>query len=475
MTTPALTYGIAFFLGIVFVLAFHPAFFLPLAVFLILYRKKLVSISIVFSLGFIWALVSYSLPPLPEEGLEGEGTFHIESISHSHSPFQKSILFKGILKRFSTYKNIPCSIYFREKKPRPEGSKHLSVTGRLVFKGNHRYVLKLKTCEEIPDSSTLAGWRFGLKNKLRSHLEHYFSSSKSRAFLLSMVTGEIDDRLLALEFNRLGLLHLLGISGFQFALLAFLLGSFLRLVFSFQIACFLLLLLLSAYTFILGDSPPIERAWVGTSLYLIGCLCGLRISPLQALGMALLWQLVRDPLIIFHLGFQFSFLCTFAILTLYPFFQSLFLRLFPKRTFQETLEMDNLDKHGYLLSCFWRETAALNLAIHLFTLPLIFYHFHKFPILSLLYNLFLPAGVSIMYLFLILGLIFSPLPLMSTGIYWITDKISHFILKIATHPPALYDFQWRVSHFSLSMTVVLMTLIILFSMKGFKKIGSIRR
>lgn len=458
-SAPALFYGILFLIGTTFALFFHFAYFVPLALCLYSNRQKLLTGLLACLAGWILALLAYSLPDLKEEGLDGTGTFKIESVSYSQSPFQRSVHFKGLLQEFSSehasFKNIPCRIYFRDNKPRPVGSTDIQVTGKLIPKGHHHYVLKVKSWETT-HTSRLAEWRFNLKNKLRIHLSHHFPDTKSRAFLLSMLTGDIDDRLLALEFNRLGILHLLGISGFQFALLAFLLGSVFRLFLPYKTAAILMIAFLTAYAFALGDSPPIERAWIGISLYLAAHLAGYRISALNALGIALIWQLAKDPLLIFHLGFQFSFLCTAAILITYPVFRAWLTRFFPQRSFREIIQMPLLEQHGHLLSFFCRETLALNGAIHLVTLPLIFFHFHKFPVLSLLYNLFLPAAVSIVYLLLVIGV---ALPVVGPWIHILNKHLTHLILKVATHPPALYDFQWRMHDFSMTAAVTAITLI----------------
>ncbi len=456
--TPAFFYGVLFLLGVACALAFHPIYVVPFALCLWLYPKGIKWGLLIYILGFGWGLMTYSLPALPEEGIEGQGIFHISTLSYSHSPFQRSLLYKGKLKQFSPFsKSIPCSLYFKDNKPRPLASSSLRVTGRLIPKGDHRYVFKVAAYEPLAKTFSLAEWRFNVKNQLRSHLSAHFPDPKSRALVLSMLTGETDDRLLALEFNRLGILHLLGISGFQFALLAFLLGTLLRSFMPHRAADMVLMALLSAYTFTLGDSPPIERAWVGSILYLTAHLCGWRISALNALGVALLWQLVKDPLVIFHLGFQFSFLCTAAILMTYPLFRSVLYQWFEKRSFREVLRLPFLDQHGHLLSFFFREALALNGAIHLVTLPLIFYHFHKFPLLSLVYNLFLPATVSIVYLLLVIGI---SLPIVGPWLLAITGKLTEGILKVTTHPPALYDFQWRIHDFPLTAAVAAISLIL---------------
>jgi competence protein ComEC len=223
-----------------------------------------------------------------------------------------------------------------------------------------------------------------------------------------------------------------------------------------KIASILPIVFLTGYAFALGDSPPIERAWIGISLYLTAHLAGYRISALNALGIALIWQLVKDPLLIFHLGFQFSFLCTAAILVTYPLFRSWLTHFFPQRSFRSLIQMPLLDQHGHLFSFFCRETLAINGAIHLVTIPLIFFHFHKFPVLSLLYNLFLPAAVSIVYVLLVIGI---ALPVAGPWVHVLNKHLTNLILKVATHPPALYDFQWRID-FSMTAAVTAITLIL---------------
>jgi predicted membrane metal-binding protein len=73
-----------------------------------------------------------------------------------------------------------------------------------------------------------------------------------------MLTGDVDDRLLNLEFNRLGLQHILGVSGFQFVLLAALVGFLFRLILPYKIATCGLILSLTAYFFFLATLPCAE-------------------------------------------------------------------------------------------------------------------------------------------------------------------------------------------------------------------------
>lgn len=459
ISTPLFYYGLCLLLGIAAQILFHPAYLAILTLLAFLMKERLISGMVVVLAGYLLAAAAVTLPTLPEEGIEGCGTFTPESVSYGHSPFGASLITRGSLHfttATTTYRRVPCQIYTPLHKERPSASTTLKVEGRLIPKTFPNFVLKPTKIETGSSIFSLAELRFQIKDKVRHRFLQIFSSQTASSFLLSMVTGDIDDRLMSLQFNRIGLLHLLGISGFQFSLLAALLGTLLRVILPGARGAIVLIALLSAYALILGNSPPIQRAWVGTILYTIARLKGFQISPLNALGAALVWELLLDPCVFLHLGFQFSFLCTAAIFIVYPPLRDFFKRWLPGRTFQAIRELPLYERIGHTIAFLCRDTLALNLAIHLASLPLILFHFHKFPLLSLVYNLFLPQIVSIAYFFLIPALILEPLahfaaaPLLKVA-EWITTAV----LGIADSPPALYDFQWRVPHVTLGWAVLL--------------------
>ncbi len=431
---------------------FHPVYLAILILIVWMWKKRWLSSLIVTLSGYIFAASFVSLPTLPEEGAAVHGKFIPTSLSYSHSPFGTSYLLKGSLNR------IPCQIYIPKHKTRPRCDHSFHVEGKLLPKKFPNYVLKPTILEPIPNTFSLAEWRFQIKDKLRHHFQSLFSSPETSSFLLSMVTGELDDRLMSLQFNRLGLLHLLGVSGFQFSLLAVLLGALLRITLPGSKGTVVLILFLTLYAFTLGHSPPIERAWVGSILFAIARRFGLPLSPLNSLGTALIFCLLLDPCVIFQLGFQFSFLCTGAIFIVYPVLRQFSLRYLPARSLSEIRLLPMLDRVGVVFAAFCRESIALNMAIHLVSLPLIFFHFHKFPFLSLAYNLFLPPVVSLAYFFLILGFLFPPF-------LWISGAITTGMIHIAQNPPTLFDFQWRFPSLTFGWAVLTITLILWFFYK----------
>jgi competence protein ComEC len=227
---------------------------------------------------------------------------------------------------------------------------------------------------------------------------------------------------------------------------------------------------MSSYFFALGGLPSIMRAWIACLLGLSAALFERRGSGLNALGCALIALLIYDPLFALHLGFQYSFAATAAILLLFAPCDQLLQRLFPKRTFAKASQMDGWNQHGYLLLALFRQAIALGLAVHLVTLPMMLFHFHRFPWMSLLYNLFFPALVSLSMGLLIVGLLASLLvPPLAIWIHQLNSAYTRFMLDFTYNLPPNLDIIWRISHFSIELLILLITSIFLFSFIFYKK------
>ena len=401
----------------------------------------------------------YNFPTLPEEGVQGVARFSIDAVSIQASPFSKSYLYRGSITQLGKiHQNIPAAFYIPISKKRPPANTSLEIEGTLLDKGDGRYVLKPKKITPIPGTFSLAEHRFLLKQKFTAFFKQRIPKMGAASFLLSMLTGDIDDRKLSLEFSRIGLIHLLGVSGFQFILLASLLGFALRCFLSLERASICLLIFLTAYFFLLGPSPPVFRAWIASALFLIGSLFNYRSSPLNALGVALMCELMISPLNLLNIGFQLTYLCTAAILLVYPLIRNYLNLLLPKRSFAAVLEMSTVNQYGYIAASLIRETLALNLAVHLISLPALLLLFGKFPLLSLIYNLFYPFGATIAFILSVIGVFLSFIPPLGNFVLWMAGNLSEALLAWASFPPPLLDYKLQAPFMSLELCVLLLTL-----------------
>ncbi len=372
-------------------------------------------------------------PPLPI----GETTayFSVSSLQPYASPFHRGFLYKGTihLKEGSA----PCAISYLGF-DRPRADRDAIVTGRLSQRDASNYAFKAKTWTPVEKSFSLAELRFRMKEKLRAYFERKLPSHRTAAFLGSLITGDVEDRSLKFDFGRLGLQHILAISGFHFAILIGFCTFFLNFLLPNRWKYALLLIAIHLYFLFVGSMPAVQRSWLTAELYLIGKLIGRNTTGLNLLGLALLVEILLDPLAAAHLGFQLSYLCCFGILLFYSPFERALRLLLPKRKPAEYKALAPLARHASLLCSFLRQSLAIGFAVNLAIFPLLLFHFHRFPLLSLLYNLFFPFLVS-GALFLLLLSLLCPL------LFPITDFYTAQLLELVSYPPIALDYSLSLS------------------------------
>ncbi len=386
---PALYYGLALMSGIALAYGVWP----PL--FFILFGSHFIQ-RIGFVLVSLFACVEtvYLMPIVPEKSVFGTGYFQIEKVKKS----ENSICYQGVLKCLITEDRIYHDLHtsFFRKELLPESCDYI-IKGSVKPNQLRSYTLYPSKFEKVLHTTNLSHQRYRLKEKFRHLIKTYVKDDMCEAFFSSLATGEIENRLLGAQFSKVGLTHTLAISGFHYTTLIFILGAFFHLFLSKRKTCYFLLLLVTLYFLFIGETPSLNRAWIAAIIYLVGYLIKEPASGLNSLGIALTFALILNPFALFEIGFQLSYLATFAILAIYPSIEHFLRKFFPKR---KKVRFD------FILSSFCRNTFSLTIAVNLATLPLLLYHFHYFPYLSLFFNLFFPIAITIP----MIALILSPLP-----------------------------------------------------------------
>ncbi len=431
----------------------------------------------------LYAKQALPYPHLPKEEIEGSAYFEIKQVRHTQTPFAKSMMYVGNIRCFlddqgHLFRNIPCHMVIKSPKNRLPATQDYLIRGKLCPKPRGVALFKPHVMRgskqppqwlEIKNTHSLAEYRFHLKEKFRSFLRPHICHSRSLHFLSSLATGEIDERSLTIEFNRLGLSHILAISGFHFALAAGFCLVILRPFFSRRLAAYGTLLAMTLYFLVLGPSPSILRAWVAIVLYLVAEIRGSSYNSLNALGVGLLVNLLYDPTSCTSLGFQLSFLCTAAILLLFPLCQKISCYLSPTRSLPTLRQMPLFDQHGYLLLSILRNTAALSLAVHLVTLPVCLFAMGRFPLLSLVYNLFFPFLASVSILLLLTGCLASlAYPPMGAYLHALNSSFTNWLLSLTSYAPS--SVQFYIDWPSMPPTLLVSWLTLLFFIGALKKI-----
>jgi competence protein ComEC len=172
------------------------------------------------------------------------------------------------------------------------------------------------------------------------------------------------------------------------------------------------------YVFLVGMSASVVRSAVMVTVYALLSLGHRDKLSVNTLAFAAIVMLLFNPLSLFDVGFQLSFMAVLAILLFYPLFENLWSQpfLLDHRVFR------------------WLWTMlAVSCAAQIGVAPLIAYYFGRFSCYFLLANLVVvPAAALILYLSLSVLLI----PSLAYLLIYIVDTLNQLLVSIAALPGA---------------------------------------
>ena len=233
-------------------------------------------------------------------------------------------------------------------------------------------------------------WRISLGNKI--HKEISFDKS---GYIEALIFGdkaylEKDE---IINYKNLGTSHLLAISGLHLGVLISLIYFILlRLRFSVEIIEKIVFLVIPFYMLISGFSPSVLRAGGMIMLYII--FRKKDMTKLEALLTTFILMLFINPLFIFDIGFELSFLITFCLLMSDDFLSG----------------SKDIFTSGFKIS----------LVSSLASLPILVMNFYTFSYISIISNIFLVP---------IFSLVIFPLVLISYVVFLFSLTIFNVIFK----------------------------------------------
>ncbi|NGX35310.1 MAG: hypothetical protein K1000chlam1_00131 [Candidatus Anoxychlamydiales bacterium] len=460
---PALFYALFFLIAIA---TYLYGLFLYSLIFLIIFfifskTKKSFTLGVlVFAFGFLYTAFFYSDSKKITEPIEGKGLFKITNIKEGFNYNRRYYIYQGFFKTFETkdkiYHHLNTSI-FAKKKHLP--NTYYKISGTLSPSENFHF--KFKTNKNFKKSSSLYSFvllRSKLKQKFHTFLKKSIKDRSSANFLNTLITGSEKSDFLANSFSKIGLQHVLAISGFHFGLFTLFFAYFLRLFLPKKLVIYSLIILVNLYFLFVGPMVSVQRAFIMIQMALVAPIVNRRYFALNALGISLIIILLFDPINLTKVGFQLSFLSSFAILSTFPIIDVVFSKFIKKRTPVERNELNPISKIGDKLLSYIRQCMSLTVAVNIFILPVILYHFHMFSCLSFIYNLFIPFLVGISMFLVIFALIFH-FTFLSSFINYITTIFTKFLLKLITYPPAPFEFYLRYKGFSFEFVICYLILI----------------
>jgi competence protein ComEC len=168
-------------------------------------------------------------------------------------------------------------------------------------------------------------WIYSLRERLAAALARALpkpQGSLAQGILLGL-RGNIPDSLND-AFSRTGTAHILAISGLNISIVIAMFLSLGALFFGRQRSLYIWLALAFTwlYTLLAGMNPPVIRAAIMGSLFLIAVYLGRQGSAIIALAFAAAVMVGIQPQLLWSVSFQLSFLAMAGLILLYPYFQA---------------------------------------------------------------------------------------------------------------------------------------------------------
>ena len=334
------------------------------------------------------------------------------------------------------------------------------IQGSYIPKGkNHVSINKIKSIQHHSSLPLKDQLLFVTREKLKKIEQSTTSFKIGESLLLGCLFGTKVSQDVKLLFSKLGLSHILAISGFHFSLVALLLTRLLKPLFPKRLLAVSLIVLMSLYASSIGSGASIFRAYLMITLALIGTLFERETISTNLLFVVLIILFCIDPKLLNQVGFQLSFLATFGILTFYKPMMALINTLLPQRTYPEALELDHLNQIGYIILQMLKKIIAVNLSALIPTFVVLLYYFKTISSLSFVYNLFVPTVIGIAMTFGLIGIVLK-IFLGFNWLYEITCQKLEELISFLNYYPRAYDYPISVSDLNTIAVIVIEALII---------------
>lgn len=172
-----------------------------------------------------------------------------------------------------------------------------------------------------------------LRNSFARNIGKYMKSPY-KELLLGYLLGLNDIKTLSRYNDMLiqtGTIHVVVVSGFNISLVC----GFIYMMFGNELKLNKIIpaqALALIYVVLVGLNPPAIRAWVMSTFVIVGRLYGRKGAGTRLLLISLLVMTIGDPLLLFSLSFQLSFMATLGLMLYSPLFESFFKGILGEKT-----------------------------------------------------------------------------------------------------------------------------------------------
>lgn len=408
------------------------------------------------------------VPQINNQKTQGKILLNISKDSVLHGlPIGNEITVRARFEQVNTPKN-PYQFNYK---------KYLEKKGvyRQITLPNHSFLL----LDSKPTSLNYLADQF--RKRVNKSLEKTAFKDDELGIINALLLGQRQEvsKELVESYTKAGAIHILAISGLHVGIILWILSLILKpleyLNNGKNIKLIIAIILLWSFAFVAGLSPSVVRAVTMFTAVAISFFGKRKSNIYHNLVISIFFLLLINPMYLFEVGFQLSYLAVFFIVWLQPIISNLWRPRFK------------------LINYFWN-IFSVSLAAQIGVLPLSLYYFHQFPGLFFITNLavlpllgfILGLGLLIIFLSLInllpefIAISFQKLiNLMNQFITWVSDQESFLfenisfsiLLVIASYLLIIFFFRWmeKKSYVRLKyalLSVLLIQLVFIYEKRG---------
>lgn len=304
------------------------------------------------------------------------------------------------------------------------------------------------------DGSSFVKWLNNSRNFLINLLDKSGLKNENLSVAKALILGEKSglDRETMNAYSASGTMHVLAVSGLHVGIVMLLLSFILKPLKNIPkgrlIYVILLVVFIWLYALLTGLCPSVMRATFMFTFVILGKEMERDTSVYQSIMVSAFLLILMDPMVIFDVGFQLSYLAVIGIV----FFQPKIYKLY-------------FSKY-YLVDKIWQIT-SVSIAAQLATVSLGLFYFHQFPNLFLISNL---IAIPISFVILMIGLIYLAvnwIPLVNELCFYLLDFSLTILNKsvqwIEQIPYSIYSGVWihwyeAIWHYLIIIVISLMVI-----------------
>lgn len=267
---------------------------------------------------------------------------------------------------------------------------------RVIFKIKSYFETSLQLAVKEPQSSFLSGILLGSRQDIPADLKE--------------------------DFAKVGLTHILAISGYNIAIIGTAFSWLLLWFWRRTVAFWFSLAAVAIFTILTGASASVVRAAMMGGLVLLANNSGRLYNSKNALTLAAFLMILANPMVLrYDIGFQLSFMATMGLLYGAPLFTNFFKKL---------------PKGGNL-----GEILIMTLSAQLMVLPLVLYYFHNFSPIAFMANIvvlpLIPLAMLLGFLTGMAGMVWGGLGLIIGAPAWLITSLILFLTNFFARIPGL--------------------------------------